>query len=435
MAAAGAGAFRVVSMAGTLVTLPLVLHYIGQSGFGLLTTITLLGTLLAFSDLGLGNGLITTLAEARGRGDEQSEQRLVSTTVCLLLGVALMIAAIALVIVPSVDWASLLNVTPDLRGQTTPAVAVFALCFVVGVPAAVGQKIQFGLQEGLAANLWSLVGAVLALVCTVACILTEASVPWLVAATSGATTAAYVANTAWVFLRRHPQLRPRLSLVGRREVRLLAVSGGLFFVLAASGAVANQTDTLVLSIILDSGAVATYGVPLRLFTLPILAASFFLLPLWPAYSEALARGDSAWLRRTLRRSMLLSGALTVPSALILLLFGNRIIDAWTGDVGVPTGLLVAFAIWTAVNFLQGPVAMFLNGVGIVRFQVLTAVLMAAINLPLSIALTYRMGVSGPLVATLVSTAACQTVPSLIVVRRILARLDAGLSPVRARSSA
>ncbi len=422
-AAVGAGVFRLVSMAGTLITLPLVLHYLGKSAFGLFSVTTTLASLLAFSDLGLGNGLITSLAEARGRQDLARQRGLVSSAVFLLVLIALVLGALVAAAVPLLDWAALLGAPAELKGEARNAIAVFFACFLVGIPASVGQKIHFAFQEGFVANLWSLGGAVVTIAATVACIAREASLPWLVFATIAPTSLGYLANTAYLFARSHPELRPSLRAVGRSEVGALGSSGALFFVLATSGAVANQTDTLVLSSILGPAAVTTYVVPLRLFTLPLTAAGFLLIPLWPAYTDARARGDGAWLSRTLRRSMTLTGALTVSSAIFLLVFGQHLIRLWVGDqVHVPQSLLVVFAIMTAVNCLQGPVAMFLNGMGIVRFQVVTSILAAVVNLGLSIVLTHRLGVSGPMIATLAATAVCSTVPSLVFTRRLLRRM-------------
>lgn len=430
LAAVGAAGFRAVSVLGTLVTLPLVIGYLGTTGTGLFTVMTTLVTLLAFSDLGIGNGLVTALARATGAGDHTEARRLVASAAFLLVGVAVVLGVVAALVVPAVDWAQLLNVGPSFADQARPSVAVFAVCFLVGVPASLAQKVHLGLQEGLAANLWSLAGAVLSIVMTVACVLAHASVPWLVAATVGSTTLAGLANCAVLFGRRRRDLAPHRRDVDRRAVLTLARLGGLFFVLVSASALAYQTDALVISAVLGVEEVTPFSVVVRLFSLPLLAVTIMLTPLWPAYGDAMARGDSAWLRRSLHRSTALSLAVVAPSSLLLLAFGRPIVHAWVGsDVTPPLLLFAALAAWNVLNAVTQPMAMLFNGAGVVTVQVVAAIVMTVVNVALSVVLTRHVGLSGPVLGSLVAAFLCSLLPALVVVRGLLRRLD--LSPAAA----
>lgn len=406
-------------MVGTFVTVPFITGYATEDGYGLFAVVTTLASLLAFSDLGIGNGLVTALSRANAAGDADESRRLVSSAAFLLLGVAALLGAVSLVVVPLVDWAGLLGVPAPLADQATPAVAVFAALFLLGIPASLAQKVHLALQEGLAANLWGLAGAALTLLATVACIVTEAGVPWLVASAIGGTTAAFLLNSVVMF-RQRPELAPRWSAVEAPAVRSLARAGGLFLVLGTAGAVAYQTDAFVISAILGTAAVTTYVLPLRLFAVPTLLVSFVLTPLWPAYSDAIARRDSAWLKRTLVRSVLLASAVNVPAAVLLCVFGREIIAHWVPEADAPPWLLlVSMALWTALNSVQGPIAMLLNGAGVVGFQVVAATAMALSNIVLSIVLTHQIGVAGPVLGSLVASVVCSLLPSLFIVRRVL----------------
>jgi hypothetical protein len=125
LAAVGAGGFRVVSMAGTLLTLPLVIAYAGQERYGLFAVVTTLAALLAFSDLGLGNGLMTALADAEGRGNLERAGRLVSSATALLLAVGLLLGVFAALLVPLLDWGMLLGAPPALAAESRAGVLGF----------------------------------------------------------------------------------------------------------------------------------------------------------------------------------------------------------------------------------------------------------------------------------------------------------------------
>ena len=63
----------------------------------------------------------------------------------------------------------------------------------------------------------------------------------------------------------------------------------------------------------------------KLFAIAPVFLSFVLAPLWPAYGEACARGDSAWVRRTLIRSIVLGAITVIPPAILLVIFGKPIV--------------------------------------------------------------------------------------------------------------
>ena len=84
-----------------------------------------------------------------------------------------------------------------------------------------------------------------------------------------------------------------------------------------------------------------------------------LAPLWPAYGEAIARGDVEWVRRTLRRSVTIAVSLSALVSAALVMLGPWLIHAWVGTAVLPSLLLlVGLAAWKTVeaggSALAGP---------------------------------------------------------------------------------
>lgn len=418
-AAFGAAAFRTVSVAGTFVTIPLVLAELGDVRFGVLVLVTQLATLLVFSDLGLGNGLVTSLATAMADGDQRRARALVSSTWFLLVGVMLLAGVAFTVVTSFVDWARVLGVGGVGERAVASSVVVFVIFFLVGLPASIAAKIHLARQEGWQANAWQTLGAVLTIGATVGCVVTSAGLPWFVAAAVGGSVISAVLNSAWLFLRR-PELRPHRRYVHLEVVRFIFGTGVLFLVLGVASSVAYQTDALVIAHLLGPDDVTTYNIALRLFLIPGLAVSFLLAPLWPAFSDAFARNDHAWARRTLRRAITWGAWVNISGALLLVVLGQQLVDLWVGAgrLEMPWLLLVSFGVWTALNAVSGPMAMLLNGAHVVTFQVVCAVAMAVSNIALSIAFTHWLGVAGPVLGSVVAQTACITVPSLVYVSRM-----------------
>jgi O-antigen/teichoic acid export membrane protein len=426
--AAGIGS-RGLTALSLLVALPLVVDRLDASSAGVWTLLVTALALLGFADLGLGNGLVNRLSDAVGRQDHPAAVRTVSTGAAALAAISAAGIPLAALAVLAVPWESVLRLgsgeVPSLRA----AVATFLLAVVAGVPAGLGQRIHLAYQQSWAASATSAAGSVLALAAVLVAWVADAGLPAFVGAMLLPPVAAAAAETAWVLGRSHRDLRPRRSHLERAALGGLVRAGGLFFVLALAGAAAYQSDSFVVARYLGPEEVTSFGATLRLFLVAPALAAAVLLPLWPAYSEAIGRGDHAWVRSTLRRSLLLSAVgVAVPSAALVLL-ARPLLSVWAGSIPAPsTSLLLAMGAWSVVSTASMALAMWFNGTGVVRLQVVLSLVMATSNLWLSISVVDRWGAAGPVWASVVTQTAVILVPELLVVRR---RLAAGQAIARA----
>src|ERR1700741_1499443 len=70
---------KFVTMLTLLVSVPLTMNYLGAERYGIWLTITSTIAILGFADLGIGSGLVTTLADATGRGDYDSARTTIAS--------------------------------------------------------------------------------------------------------------------------------------------------------------------------------------------------------------------------------------------------------------------------------------------------------------------------------------------------------------------
>ena len=135
-----------------------------------------------------------------------------------------------------------------------------------------------------------------------------------------------------------------------------------------------QINTLIIAQMLGAEAVATYAVPERMFAIVGMVLAFVMTPLWPAYGDAVARGDIAWVRRTLRLSLVVGMGGAAAMSLVLVLAGPALLRLWVGNaVVVPFALILGFGGWKVIEAGGTALAMFLNGVNALRIQMVFAV--------------------------------------------------------------
>jgi O-antigen/teichoic acid export membrane protein len=387
---------RCVSIATTLISLPLTLHYLGSERFGMWATLSAFSMLLSFTDLGIGNSVLTAVAQSAGRSEKSELRRVVSSAYVAMSLIAVTMLAVLAIAYPFISWDRLFNVsTPIAKSEAGPAAAAFFVILALTGPLALVGRIQLGLQEGFRSSLWQSAANVAALVALVAATQSQASLPWLVLAIAGTPVFVALINSIDFFMFRRPDIRPRLSVIDGTTMRRLSSDGGLFLVLQGCAAVMFQANPIIIAQVLDAKAVAAFAVPDRLFGVIGAVLAIVLTPLWPAYGDAVARGDFEWAKRTLRRSIILSICTASMFAIILLLAGQSLIHVWVGSsVTVPFALIAGLAVWKVMEAAGNAVAMFLNGVNQLGVQVASAILATAASIVLKVWLTRIVGIAG-----------------------------------------
>ncbi len=435
LTALSAGGARAVSLLTVLVSIPLALGYLGPERYGVAVTITALTTILVFADFGLGNGLMNLLASAIGREDERDVRRSIASAFFMLCGLAAVLAVVLYGLYLVVPWAAFMNVSSADSEEVRTAVGVFMISVVLNLPLSIVQRIQLAFQQGYVNSLWNAVASAIAVIALLAVIQLRAGLPWVVLTLVGGPVLANVLNWISLFAARRPDLRPRWSAATWPEGRRLARIGFLFFILQLAVAVAYQSNVVVATRVIGPAAATDYSVTLRLFLVVPTIVNMLLLPLWPAYSEAIARGDARWVSRTLRTSILVALSLSGLSSVVLVVFGRPILRAWTGnDVGADVPLLLGMGVWAVLSNTFNAVAMLLNGATIMRFQIVTALPMTVVSLAASIGGAYWFGVAGIVWGMLLAYLLCTAVPTVLYLPQVMREL-ASRRPIGAEVNA
>lgn len=410
---------KVISIATSLISIPLTLHYLGAERYGVWLTISSLTAMLSFADLGLGNGVLNRIAGAHGRDDRAAIRQYVSSAYAVLTPLAVLVLTGFLVAGIFGPWKYVFNIHgPAAQREVGPAMAAFAACFAVAIPAGVIQRVQMGLQEGFQSSLWQCGSSLLALAALLVAISLHAGLPWLVVALLGAPSVGGLLNSLLFFGRLQPDISPRFNAISRGALTDIGHTGLLFFVLQTVGAVAYASDNVIVARALGADKVPLYAVPNQLFTVIPMLLAMVLAPLWPAYGEAISRQDNAWVKKTLKRSLLASVGFAGVASLLLVVGAPLILRLWVGRaVDPPILLLVGLGAWKVVEAGGNALAMFLNGANVVRFQVMVATVTGACALGLKVILIQMIGVAGPPWGALIAYSLCCILPLYIFIRR------------------
>jgi O-antigen/teichoic acid export membrane protein len=177
---------------------------------------------------------------------------------------------------------------------------------------------------------------------------------------------------------------------------------------------------VIISSQLGAAAVTPYNLVQRLFNLFAMVQNAFLLPLWPAWSQARARGEFEWMRKALHHAV--RATLLGCIAPLLLLAGSAplIIKLWVGAAAVPPASLIwLLAAWNALTFLQQPYLFLLVAVSEMRRTAVYCALSAVLSTGLMFALARPLGVGGVVLGLVLGSLPFNFAGNVLAARRYL----------------
>lgn len=417
---------KFVVLVTTIVSVPLTYRYLGMDRYGLWMTMTSFVLFLGFADFGVGNGLASAVSEAHGKDDPQLAQRQISCGFFLLCFLALGIFLLLSVVYPLVPWGRLYGTSSALAGREAgPATAILIACTALSMPLGTVLRVQIGYQQGFVADLWNAGGNALALAGIIFVTRVGGGLPTLVLAVAGAPVLITALNWVVQFLRVRPWLRPQFAFCEREGALKLAAVGGLFFVQQCFGLLYYVSDNIVIARTMGSAKVAQFAVMQRIFSIG-LVAQYFMVPLWPAIGEAIARRDLAWAHRIIRQAVTISLGLGSFSALCLLFISGPLMKRWAGvDMGGIDLLRVGFAVWVVLVGYIAAMNAILNQPAVMVWHLKLFGAATLVSLALKIAFARQGSLCGVVWGTVIGFSVVYVVPATRLAFRSVALATGG----------
>jgi O-antigen/teichoic acid export membrane protein len=398
----GVSAFGLgASVLTTLVTVPVLIRYLGAESYGVWLTIAGASTWLLLAQIGLAPSLLNQLATATGRGDQIAARRLVSTAWWYQFGICLLFALAAVPLYALTPWAGVLNTSQAIAHAGQVATTVVWLGIVFVLPTTIASAVFRAFQEGYIAAAWEFARLVLRLAAVLVAVALNTGMPGVAVAWVAPQVLVGLLASVHLFVLRRPEIRPRIAFVDRATGKTLLATGLSFTGISVAALVIWYADNLVIAQVLGPASVPRYAITFSVIQLVISIEMVVLDAAWPAYSEAAGRGDVKWLRSAHWRFTSIVVAIAVCFALGLLLVGRSIVRVWAGPAGEPSDLLIViFAALVVVQSVQLAYGRLLTALGAVRANMRLGFVNAAINLPLSIGLAHLIGLPGVALGTL-----------------------------------
>jgi O-antigen/teichoic acid export membrane protein len=389
---------RPMSVLVSVLSVPLFLKYLGAERFGLYESITALVAWLGLTNAGLGLGLVNKLIDCHVTENRSLARGYVSS---LLMAFTVMVMVIGLAhtaVTMVVPWNRLFETSPMVTSsEVTWTVWLTGIILLLSFYSSVPPAIYSAFQELHRNNFWDASAKLVSLgAAALVAWFTDWGLPGMAVAFAGGPVLVRLLNLAWMVLFEKPWLRPSPGLFEWRLLRATAGDGAYLFLLQMSVILIFQTDKLVIGMAINPESVAAYAVVGKFFLLGYGVFQLLQIPLWPAFGEALRRGDTPWVKKHLALSLAAGCGMMLGCGAMLLVFGDSILRIWTrGQVPpVSRNLILAVTAMFASRAFLDSFGVVLIAAGRLRGQVIFFGSHAVLNLIVAVLVAAPYGVEG-----------------------------------------
>jgi O-antigen/teichoic acid export membrane protein len=385
-----------------LVVLPLNVHYLGTSAYGLWMLTASITTYFSVLELGYGSAVVKFVAEYRAKKDAQALNEILSTlfTVFTIMGVLVYVIAMVVAALMPVIF----NLDPSQVNVGRTVLLIIAanvtLHFVFSVYGGVVNGFQYYYLNNVIGTVTTIAGATV----NVIVLWLGYGLVELVAATTLVRVAPY-----YLYRRNAKRAFPPLALrFGNfRRERLREVTGfSVYLAIIDWSSRLNYTvDTFTIGVFLNTTAVGVYAVGLRLSEALFRITNQLQVFLFPAIVHRAVEGRIEDQRTLLVRATRFQLAIAMALCGSVAAVADVLIRTWIGtgfENGVRTAqLLVAVVVLRAWMAMPGTL---LKGSGRHALVAKVSAGSAVANVLLSVALVKIIGIVGVALGTLIPAA-------------------------------
>jgi O-antigen/teichoic acid export membrane protein len=387
-----------------LLLLPITINYLNQTNYGIWITLTSLVAWFGFFDIGFGNGLRNRLAEALAKENHDLAKTYVSTTYAILIIIISLFLVAFYIANLYIKWNVVLNAGDDpVLGKELSNLAVvvfttFGMTFVLNLITVILNADQ----QTAKSSMLDLVGKSLSLLLIY--ILTKFSNSSLLSLGliySSVSPLVLAIASIWFFQGKYKRYRPSFSSVDFSKAKDIFSLGAQFFIIQIAGILLYQTNNIIIIHLFGPEMVTPYNVSFKYFSVLMMGWMIVIGPFWSAITEAWTKKDIKWIKSIMNKLML-GWCILLVFGLIMLMASGTVFRFWINkDFIVPFWVSTLTLTWILINTWNGIFSQFLNGIGKIKLQMIIGIIVAIINVPLSMTFAKLIGIEGVLLSNVI----------------------------------
>lgn len=385
---------KACSILVSLVLVPLTLGYLNKYEYGIWLTLSSTLMWINYFDIGLGNGLRNKLAEALADSDVKKGQVYISTTFALLTIIMVVFYLLYYVCHFFFSWNAILNISSnelstDLDNLVLFVLLFFCLNFILKVIGNVYLAKQLSVVNDFMIFVANVCSCIIIYILTLT---TEGDLAKVALVYSVSPVVVYLLAYPITFSYLYKDLAPKWSCINFRYSKSLLSLGGQFFIVQIACLIIFSTSNLFITQLCSPSEVTVYNIAFKYFSVITMAFIILITPFWSAATDAYARKDFAWIKRSVGM-MMKFWVLLEAVALIMLFIADYVYNVWV-NLTIPFSLSILMFLYVSISNWNNLFAYFLNGIGMIKIQLYCSVIASILYIPLAIFLGRMWGMNG-----------------------------------------
>lgn len=418
---------RGVSMVCSLLIVPVTIHYVNPTRYGIWLTLSSIISWIQLFDFGLGNGLRNKFAEAMADDDKDLAKQYVSTTYFTLGIIMLVLFTVIVIINQFLNWANILKLDASYAQELKQVFTIVTFFFCTSLVVNLFSTILTANQKpGLSAILGAVGQIVSLLVIYFLTLTTEGSLFNLALYYSGVPMLVVLFASVYGFgFTRYKDYVPKLKCYKKNHIKSVTSLGFKFFVICISMFFVFQMMNIVISRELGPDAVTEYNIAFKYFNILTTIIIIIVTPFWSAFTDAYHKKDYIWMASSMKKLEKV-WLMSCLATLVMIIFANLFYRVWVGkELVVQMSTTVSMAVYVTFYNLGQIYMYMINGVGTVKIQLIIYLLFAMVAWPLMVQLCRIFGLPGIVVVPFV-VVALQAIFGKIQIGKILNERATGL---------
>lgn len=368
-----------ISIIISLMLVPLTINFVSSELYGIWLTLSSIISWLSFFDVGFGLGLRNRLTTALAHGDTKKGRVYVSTTYCILSIIFILVGMVGYICAGYINWGSLLSLSSDYQGILVTASRIVIISFCVSIVLKLIQNVFQAYQMTAVAASVDTAAQILSLILIY--ILTKTTYPNLnnlALVFCGAPIIVFIVYSVIFYYGKFKQVAPSFSSIDFSYARDLFSLGGQFFLIQIICIILYQSVNFVISHYCGPEQVTVYNISYKYLHCALMVFNIIMAPLWSAYNDAFAKNDYDWMKSVYSRLVKINAAI-VALIIIMVLVSPVVYMLWIGDtVQIPIFVSILIGLYIICQTISTMHASILNGMGIIKIQIIQAALQGVI---------------------------------------------------------
>jgi O-antigen/teichoic acid export membrane protein len=395
-----------VSIAISLILVPLLINYINASRYGIWLTLSSIVGWFSFFDIGLTHGLRNKFAEAKAKGDNESAQIYVSTTYAVLAIIFTSVWVIFLVVNNFLNWADILKVPQAMRSEVSMLAVIVFTYFCMQFIFRIVTTITIADQKPAKSSLIDVLGQFISLITIFILVkTTKGSLINLGVALCFCPIFVLVSANVFFFSTTYKAYRPKFSKIDFSYAKGLFNLGLTFFIIQIASVIQFESANIIIARNFGTADVTSYNIVYKYFGMLTMLFTIFLTPFWSASTEAYLKKDFDWIKNSIKKYNILN-VLIFAGSIIMLLFASEVYRLWLGKGKVHIDFSLSFwgFMFVSVGMFGSKYVNFLNGISALKLQFWTSLVSPFLYIGVAVLLIsyFKMGVYALFISAIVA---------------------------------